>query len=54
MKTVCGVFIPIVVETLENVAYVRFVSDGEENVATGFSMNYIASEDGKKLTQNEM
>ena len=49
MKTVCGVLIPIVVETLENVAYVTFVSDNKENVATGFSMNFITSEDGKLL-----
>jgi len=38
------------VETLENTAYIRFVSDNQENTAaTGFSMNFIASEDGEEL-----
>lgn len=46
LRTVCGVLTPIVIETLEETAYVRFVSDAAENSESGFSMNYIASEDG--------
>nr|CAB3234608.1 cubilin [Phallusia mammillata] len=44
LATVCGNTIPDTIDTVTNVVYITFVSDGSDN-AGGFNMSYLASED---------
>lgn len=50
IQTVCGNVIPAVIDTPDNVAYVRFSSDESQNSA-GFQLRFTTSEDGKPANQ---